>query len=118
MNKIQFLRSCKKFLLMIVKHRRQLLLHKHGKPATESMIEIMALIEHWVPQMNSFDRIAKYIQRTKIQNGVYEIIPTNKAKWQKQFDSFLSEAKRLQQPATQLKFNHSQNQSFTKSVLQ
>lgn len=113
MNKIQFLRSCKSFLLMIVKHRRQLILNKHGKPATESMIEIMALIEYWVPKMDSFDTVAKYIQRTKIKDGVYEIIPTNKAKWQKRFDSFLSEAKRLQQPGTQLTFTHPHIQSFT-----
>ena len=118
MNKIQFLRSCKSFLLMIVKHRRQLLFQKHGKPATESMVEIMALIEHWVPQFDSFDRIVKYIQRTKIQNGVREIIPSKNTEWFKTFDNFLIEAERLQQPGTQLKFNHSRIQSFNKSILQ
>ena len=112
MNKIQFLRSCKRFLLMIVKHRRQLLKYKHGKPATENMIEIMALIEHWVPPMDSFDRIDKYINRAKIQAGVREIIPSNKTKWQEEFDNFLNEAERLSQPATQLSFSTKQYQSI------
>lgn len=107
MNKLQYLQMCKRFLLKIVKYRRQLLAEGAGKPATESMIEVMALIEYWVPQMNSFDRISKYIQRTKIQNGIREIIPSNKKKWSAKLDIFLVEAERLQQPATQQKLTYS-----------
>ena len=66
----------------------------------------MALINYWVPQMNSFDRISKYIQRTKIQNGLREIIPSNKKVWNQKLDMFLDEAERLQQPATQQKLTY------------
>lgn len=107
MNKIQFLRQCKSFLLMVVKYRQGLLDHRDGKPASESMIEIMALINWWVPQMQSFDRIAKYIHRTKIQNGVREIIPKNKKRWQDKFTMLIAESERLQQPAHQLELTYS-----------
>ncbi len=109
MNKIQFLRTTKRFLLQVVAHRQQLLDHRSGKPATETMIEIMALINYWVPQMDSFDRISAYIQRTKIQDGVRELIPKNKERWQTKFSSLLAEAKRLQQPATQKKMSYAFN---------
>lgn len=107
MNKIQFLRTCKRFLLLVVKTRQNLIDHEKGKPATESMIEIMALINWWVPQMQSFDRIAKYIQRTKIQNGMRELIPKRNKIWFTKFDMLIAEAERLQQPAHQLELTYS-----------
>lgn len=107
MNKLQFLHQCRRFLLQVVKHRQQLLEYNEGKQATESMIEVMALINYWVPKMDSFDRISKYIQRTKIQNGVYEIIPSNKPRWSEKFEMLLEEADKLQHPASQKRLTFS-----------
>jgi hypothetical protein len=102
MNKLQFLRQCKAFLLLVVKTRQDLIDHKKGKATTDSMIEVMALIKYWVPKMDSFDRIERFIYRTKIRNGVREIIPSRNKKWYDKFEMFLRESDRLKQPATQL----------------
>lgn len=92
---------------MVVKYRQGLHKLRAGKPASKEIIELMVLINFWVPQINSFDRIVKYIHRTKIQNGVREIIPKNKERWQEKFTMLISESERLQQPANQLQLNYS-----------
>ena len=107
MTKIQFLRTTKRFLLQVVKTRQNLIDHDEGKRITNGTREQMELINYWVPQMKSFDRVAKYIQRKKIQEVMRELIPSRNKIWFTKFDMLLVEAKHLQQPAHQLKLTYS-----------
>ncbi|MCY1720208.1 hypothetical protein OU798_07630 [Prolixibacteraceae bacterium Z1-6] len=107
MTKLEHLKECKQFLPKMVKHRRALLAHNTGRPASAVMVKAMGMIDYFTSTIASFDNMVKFINRTDVRDGMWQIIPSREKKNREHFTYLLSEGNRLQQPATQQKLTYS-----------
>ncbi len=92
MNKLQHLKITKQFLRKVVNYRRIINARGYSDKMTESMVKSLAAIPYNVANIDSFDRMYRYISRKGVQNEVLELIPKNKTGWKVEFQHLVFEA--------------------------
>lgn len=89
MDKLQHLRTCKIYLRKVTRYRRNLLRLGHGKPENSEMIKTMSEIDYYLGIINSFDRMMNYLSQKAIRLRIFELIPSNKKAWKKEYDDLI-----------------------------
>ena len=89
MDKLQHLRTCKIYLRKVTRYRRNLLRLGHGKPENSEMIKTMSEIDYYLGTINSFDRMMNYLSQKAIRLRIFELIPSNKKAWEKEYDDLI-----------------------------
>ena len=96
MTKLEHLKRSGELLKKIVRCRRKIGRKGTGKKTTERMISTMAIIEHFLPEIKSFDRMQAWISRNGFRSNVEELIPSNKQIWMKELNELVREGDFLQ----------------------
>jgi hypothetical protein len=103
MNKLQHLKATKSFLRKVVNYRKTLINTNHSRKPTVTMVKTIAEVEYWLPDMQSFDRMERYISQLRVQVSVRELIPSNKPKWISEFEFLITEGERQRMQDLQIK---------------